>query len=226
MKDLLKERTHKTESQMIFIPQVCEKVYEQEIIDDHLVKKYHDSFNLVFTGNISPAQSFETVIACAKKLQEDEIHDLCWVIVGDGMSRTWLENLVKQENLNDCFYFEGFVPVNDIPKYTNIADAFFGCLSKSSFLDCTIPAKVFSYFAAGKPLRLAMDGEIQDIVRQANVGFVSNAEDSEGFYQNVKLLYYMSKKQRAEIGKNAKQYHFQHFERNKNFAKMMEFIES
>ncbi|MCF0143175.1 MAG: glycosyltransferase, partial [Parasporobacterium sp.] len=44
------------------IPQCPEKLYETPIVDHTLLDKYAGSFNIVFTGNVSPAQSFETVI--------------------------------------------------------------------------------------------------------------------------------------------------------------------
>jgi len=226
LRTLLIDRIGKDESKVTYIPQFCEKMFEESCEDEELVKKFSDTFNLVFTGNISPAQSFETVIGAAKILKEKGIRDLKWIIVGDGMSRIWLENEVKKEELSDCFTFIGHVPMEDIPKYTHIADVLFACLAKSEMLDCTLPAKVFSYYAAGKPVLLSMEGEIQQIVRESNAGYIVDPGDPAAFADAVIELYITSCDNRSAMGAAAKDYYFKHFERDMNMERLIEFIES
>ena len=48
----------------------CEKIYEKDITDKKLKKRFSKGFNAVFTGNISPAQSFETILTAAKILKK------------------------------------------------------------------------------------------------------------------------------------------------------------
>jgi len=221
---LLKERTEKDDSKITYIPHFCEKLYETEIVDPALKIKFSNSFNLVFTGNISPAQSFETVISAAKILKNEAIKNINWIIVGDGMSRTWLENEVKKENLNDCFIFIGQVPMTEIPKYTHIADVLFACLAKAEFMDCALPGKVLSYYAAGKPLVLSMDGEVQQIVKSSKAGYAIDSEDYTGLADAILKLYRASKEERKLMGENAKAYYFQNFERNINMGKLLKFM--
>jgi len=224
LREILIDRIGKDESKVIYIPQFCEKIFEAQLVDEVLTNRFSGTFNMVFTGNLSPAQSFETVIAAAKKLKSKGYDDIKWIIVGDGMSRTWLEGDVEKENLSGVFEFIGRVPMEDIPKYTHIADGLFACLSKTELLDCTLPAKVFSYYAAGRPLVLAMDGEIQQIVQESGAGYIVDAEDSDGLANAVVKLYEASEKEREVMGKSAKKYYFEHFERDKNMAKLIEFV--
>ena len=224
MKSILLEITGFDEDRIAFIPQCCEKLYEQNIADEELEKRFLGKFNIVFTGNISPAQSFETIIESAKLLVEDKISDFCFIIVGDGMSFKWLKETVHNENLDDYFSFEGYRPITDIPKYTNIANGLLACLKKSDLLDCTIPAKVMSYFAAGKPILLSMDGEAQSIVNAFRCGFATEAENAFALYQSIKCLYSMSESEHREMGNRAREYHFANFERNINLQKMINFI--
>ena len=226
LRPLLIERTGKDENKVTYIPQFCEKVFESSILDEELASRFSNTFNLIFTGNISPAQSFETVISAAKTVKDKGFKDIKWIIVGDGMSRGRLEDEVNKADLSDCFVLIGRVPIEDIPKYTHIADGLFACLSKTELLDCTIPAKVFSYYAAGRPLLLAMDGEIQQIVRESGAGYIVDAEDPDGLAEVVVKLYGASDEERASMGEAAKDYYFKHFERNMNMNKLIEFIES
>ncbi len=225
MKSLLIAATNLPEEKIIVIPQVCEKIYEKDIQDKTLSSRFKENFNIVFTGNISPAQSFETIVDAAKKLKISGIKDINWIIVGDGMYRGWLEDRVKKAGLSDCFYFEGMKPITDIPKYTTVADMLIGCLVKSDLLEATIPAKVMSYIAAGRPIVLAMDGEVQDLInKKIKCGYAGPTNDVDKLVNNIKKVRSMSKIDRAKMGKRAKNYHFKHFERNMNHKKLYNFV--
>lgn len=225
MKDQLVEVTGINPKKIIVIPQVCEKIYETDIHDKKLAARFKDGFNILFTGSITPAQSFETIIAAAKKLRSDGIKDINWIIVGDGMSRKWLENEIKKNDLSESFIFEGQHPIEDMPRYSGIADALIGCLVKSDLLEATIPAKVMSYIASGKPIVLAMDGEVQTLINDTiKCGYAGETGNSQMLADNIKRLYGLSSSERAKMGKRAREYHFKHFERNLVLGKLYTFI--
>jgi glycosyltransferase involved in cell wall biosynthesis len=224
MKEQMHEITALPDDKIVFVPQCCEKFYEEDVYDEELSERFGGGFNIVFAGNISPAQSFETVIDAAKRLKLDGIDDINWIIVGDGMSRSWLEDAVAAAGLQDSFFFEGFKPVRDIPRYHTIADALIACLVKSDLLDCTIPAKVMSYFAAGRPMLLAMDGEAQRLANETGCGFACDSNDSTSLYENIKKLYDLPKEERERMGERGREYHFEHFERNANLTRLHDFI--
>lgn len=220
---ILKERTGKPDECFCCIPQCCEKIYENNIYDESLNRRFGGSFNLVFTGNISPAQDFPLIIDAAQRLNELGF-DINWIIVGDGMSKKETEKEISERGLSGIFFFEGFKPVEEIPKYTYIASGLVACLVQSSLLDCTIPAKVMSYIASGKPMILAMDGEAQNIVNNNNCGFASDSGDVEAFVNNIAKLYSMTEADRAAMGRNGKELHNRYFERNANLKKMLDFV--
>lgn len=225
MKDQISKITIKNKTKVIVIPQACEKIYETNIIDKDLAKRFKDGFNIVFTGNISPAQSFETILDAAKLLKNDKINDINWIIVGDGMSRKWLESEVEKSGLSKNFFFEGQKPISDMPKYTGIADTLIGCLVKSEMLEATVPAKVYSYIASGKPIALAMDGEVQTLINDTiKCGFAGPAGDADTLYKNIKKLHSLTKSDRDKMGQNARKYHFANLERNLILGRLYDFI--
>lgn len=225
MKGRIVEVTHVAKDKIILLPQACEKIYETDIHDKALAKKFNKGFNIVFTGNISPAQSFDTVITAAKQLHSEGISDINWIIVGDGMTKKWLESEVKKAGLEKSFFFEGLKPVEDIPRYTGIADALLGCLVKSELLEATIPAKVTSYLASGKPMVLAMDGEARKLVNEkAKCGYAGPTGDADALAKNIKKLYNLSPKERKKMGDRGRAYHFKHFERNLILNKFYKFL--
>ncbi len=224
MKTRLIDITNISEDKILVLPQISDKLYEVDVFDEELSKRFGNGFNIVFAGNISPAQDFETVITVAQRLEVDGIRDINWIIVGDGMSRKWLEAEVAAKGLAGSFSFEGFKPPREIPKYHTVADALLACLVKSDLLDATIPAKVMSYFAAGRPMLLAMDGEAQRLVNSIGCGFAGGSSDADALYRNIKALYSLPKEDRELMGKKARDYHFKHFERNMNMEKLRNFI--
>lgn len=224
MREKLITVTGKSSDKVVVIPQAAEKIYESEVHDKVLKKRFEKSFNILFTGNISPAQSFDTIIGAAKILKAQGLDNFKWIIVGDGMSRKWLEAEVAKNDLVDIFVFEGQHPVTDIPKYTAIANVLVGCLSKSDLLEATIPAKVYSYIAAGKPIVLAMDGEAQQLINDIRCGFAGPTEDSKALAQNISKIYRLTKPERDVMGKRAQSYHFKNLERNLTLDKLFDFL--
>ena len=224
MKKYFMEKLNRTEDAVTFIPQCPEKLYEQRIEDEELKRRFGSCFNIVYTGNISPAQDIDTIVSAAKKCAEAGMQDVRFLIVGDGMSRTYFEEQVMKNGLSNFFCFEGLHPMADIPKYTGIADALLGTLKSEGLEDFSIPAKVMSYLAAGRPLLLAMEGEPESIVKEADCGFASKPGDFEGLFENICKLYNMTKMDRAILGENAFHYQQEHFERDRNIEKMLEVI--
>jgi colanic acid biosynthesis glycosyl transferase WcaI len=225
MKVKLIATTGVSPDKIIVLPQACEKIYEDDVYDKELAKRFEGGFNAVFTGNISPAQSFDTIVSAAKSLKAEGLDNIRWIIVGDGMSRKGLEHEVKKSGLAGSFHFEGFHPVEDMPKFTGIADVLIGCLVKSDLLEATIPAKVMSYIASGKPMVLSMDGEVKTLINDTiQCGFVGETENADELAANIWRIYNLSSKDRSQMGKRARNYHFRHFERNLILNKLYAFM--
>ncbi|TNB71612.1 glycosyltransferase family 4 protein [Arthrobacter sp. BB-1] len=225
MRSKIKSITGLPDDKISIVPQACEKLYEVEVHDDELARHLGDGFKLVFTGNISPAQSFDTIIDAAQELKNEGLTNISWVIVGDGMSRAGLEEEVGRRGLGDIFKFEGHHPVGDIPKYTTLADVLVACLVKSDLLEATIPAKVMSYIASGRPLALAMDGEVGRLVMDdAQCGFVGPAGDAAALAGNIRKLYHMTPEERRDLGSRGRAYHFTKLERSIVLDRLTKFI--
>ncbi len=222
-KEILQERTGKSDDKFLIMPQCCEKFYENPIEDKHLQERFGNGFHILFAGNISPAQDFPVMAEAARLLRERGVK-ADWIIVGDGMSRAEAEAAVKERGLEDIFFFEGFKPAEEIPKYTAIASVLVACLAKSPLLDCTIPAKVMSYIAAGKPVVLAMDGEAQRTVNENACGFATESGNAALLADSLQRLAEMSEAERQKIGDNAKKLHYKSFERDSNLKRLVTFL--
>ena len=217
------QRTGMPPQKIAVIPQYCEDFYAVPQPDAALQAQFGGRFNLVFTGTFTPAQSLETVITAVQDARSRGADMLHLLLVGDGMSRAALEAKVKELHAEDAVTFYGSVPATDIPKFTALADALIVCLSDSPDLGLTVPAKVASYMAAGKPVLASMDGAGNAAVASAG-GLSSPACDATALADNLLALTRMGAAQRAAMGQSAKEYYLAHYRRSELLRKLEHFI--
>lgn len=217
------QRTGMPPQKIAVIPQYCEDFYAVPQPDAALQAQFGGRFNLVFTGTFTPAQSLETVITAVQDARSRGADMLHLLLVGDGMSRAALETKVKELHAEDAVTFYGSVPATDIPKFTALADALIVCLSDSPDLGLTVPAKVASYMAAGKPVLASMDGAGNAAVAAAG-GLSSPACDAAALADNLLALTLMDAAQRAAMGQSAKEYYLAHYRRSELLRKLEHFI--
>lgn len=217
------QRTGMPPQKVAVIPQYCEDFYAVPQPDAALQAQFGGRFNLVFTGTFTPAQSLETVITAVQDARSRGADMLHLLLVGDGMSRAALEAKVKELHAEDAVTFYGSVPATDISKFTALADALIVCLSDSPDLGLTVPAKVASYMAAGKPVLASMDGAGNAAVAAAG-GLSSPACDAAALADNLLALTRMDAAQRAAMGQSAKEYYLAHYRRSELLRKLEHFI--
>ncbi|KAB7639887.1 glycosyltransferase family 4 protein [Bacillus sp. B3-WWTP-C-10-D-3] len=165
--------------------------------------KNSDVFDLVFAGNIGEMQSVETIIYAANELKKYE--NVKFHIVGDGSSREKCETLAQRLELNNVIFY-GQHPITEMPKFYEMADAFLVTLKENKAISYTLPNKVQSYMAAGKPIIGAIDGETQVVIKEAKCGLCSSAEDYEELADNIRL-FVKEKEKHYLYSQNARNYY-------------------
>lgn len=218
------QRTGKPKSAVAAIPQYCEDFYAVPQRDAGLEARFSGRFNLVFTGTFTPAQSLDMVLRAvlqARSMGADKLHLL---LVGDGMSRESLQDLAQELNAGDAVTFFGSVPAKEVPKFTALADALLISLSDSPDLGLTVPGKLASYMAAGKPILASMNGAGFAAVQQSGGGLASPACDQQALAENMVKLYTMDSARRAALGTKAKEYYLAHYRRAELLRRLETFI--
>lgn len=168
-------------------------------------------FKIVFAGNIGSAQSFETILGAADQLRE--IADLNWVIIGDGLMRDSVAASVKELGLDDRIHLLGQRPPEEMPGCFAHADVLLVTLRPDPVFALTIPSKIQSYLACGKPIIASMDGAGAEVIRESGAGEVSAAGDADGLARAVVKLHRMSAVERESRGALGRKYYEQNFER-------------
>lgn len=104
---------------------------------------------------------------------------LRWHIVGDGSELGNLKAIVREKRLDNVI-FHGRKPPEEMPAYYAQADAMLVTLTADKFISLTLPGKVQTYMAAGKPIIGAAIGEIPQVIEAAQCGWCAGAEDAAG----------------------------------------------
>ena len=82
----------------------------------------------------------------------------------------------------------------------------------------TLPRKVTTYMAAGKPILAALSGETKRVIDDAKCGFCCDIEDADGLAQIAAQFAEMSGTDR--LGNNAKAYYERNFTKKLFFDKL------
>jgi glycosyltransferase involved in cell wall biosynthesis len=169
----------------------------------------NDTFDLVFAGNIGPAQSVERIVEAANLLKDQK--DVVFHIVGDGLSRSACEQMAKDYALDNVIFY-GYHDVSEMPEYYKLADAFLITMVDNEVVNSTLPAKVQSYMMAGKPIVGAINGEVKDVIKEADCGLCCDSLD----HKTLAELILQMKDDEAkceEYAHNAFKYYEEHFEK-------------
>ena len=218
------ERTDKPKSAVAAIPQYCEDFYAVPQHDAALEERFAGRFNLVFTGTFTPAQSLDMVLRAVLEARAAGAENLHLLLVGDGMSQESLQTLAQELHAEDAVTFYGSVPAKEVPKFTALADALLISLSDSPDLGLTVPGKLASYMAAGKPILASMNGAGFAAVQQSGGGLVSPACDQHALAENMLRLTTMTETDRAALGAKAKEYYLAHYRRAELLRRLETFI--
>ena len=163
---------------------------------------------LVFAGNIGRVQSVETMLRAAAILQNEPIR---WHILGNGANYEGCLCLAKELKLDEKVILYGRRPIAEMPKFFAMADALLVSMREEEYVTCTLPGKVQSYMAAGKPILGSIGGEAEDVISEAQCGLCAKSDDPEAFAEIV--LAFIADKRRARMGGNAKRYYQEHFDK-------------
>lgn len=182
------------------LPQYAEDLFIRNKKDDNdeQAKKDSTTYHFVFAGNIGDLQSVETIVKAANELRNQV--NIIFHIVGDGSKLKKCKQLSRKLKLYNIVFW-GRRPVSEMPYFYGMADAMLITLKNNKKLAYTLPGKIQSYMAAGKPIIGAINGETQRSIEAARCGFCCPAEDYRGLAKLV--LGFIDRVDKEEMANNA-----------------------
>lgn len=200
---------------MEYLPQ-----YAEELFKPCSVSERGSTTNILFAGNIGVMQGLNTVVNAAVMLVNDNvmIH-----IVGDGTELEHLKSMARELNLKNIT-FHGRHDVSEMPAYYAKADAMLVTLLANPAISLTLPGKVQSYMAAGKPIIGAINGEAQRVIQDAQCGYCGPAGDAKQLAENIRRFVQEDKSETQ--GRNARTYYEAHFTKRHFMQHLTDVIDS
>ena len=175
----------------------------------------------MFAGNVGAAQGVDTIIRAAALTKE--IPNLHWHIVGGGSELAHIRALAEDLHADNVI-FHGRQPVEKMPEYYAMADAMLVTMKENPVISYTLPGKVQTYMAAGKPIVASADGETADVIRASGCGFVSPAGNEKMLVDNVLRL--MEEKRFEALGAAALAYCERTFSKDKVMRDLITALEA
>jgi glycosyltransferase involved in cell wall biosynthesis len=197
-----------------FFPQWAEPIFRPVEKKCELLPKIipKESFKIMFAGNIGEAQDFPAILNAAKLLKsEKNIH---WIIIGNGRRAEWVKNQIIEYGLQDYVHMLGLHPIEKMPDYYALADAMLFSLKDEYIFSITIPAKVQSYLACGKPILAMVNGEAANVINDNNAGYTCVAGDYNTLAYNVIKMSELENSDLEKLSANSLQCYKNKFERD------------
>jgi glycosyltransferase involved in cell wall biosynthesis len=138
--------------------------------------------------------------------------DITWVVLGDGRRSDWVRTEIQRRGLRNV-HLLGRHPLESMPAFFSQADVLLVTLRRDPVFALTIPGKLQSYLAFGKPVVAALDGEGARVVRESGAGIACPASDPVALAQAARDLYALPENARSALGECGRRYFAEHFER-------------
>ncbi len=199
-----------------YLPQYAESIFE----DSDYETEDNDVIDLMFAGNIGKAQSVDTIIRAATLLKDNPKYK--FHIVGSGSE---LDNVKKlaDELKTDNVIFYGQRPLSEMPELYKVADAMLVTLEDKPYANMTIPGKVQSYMAAGKPIIGAINGSCNNFIVNNQIGYAV----SSGDYQSLAdLIIKLNETELKQIGNKSKEVYLRKYSKDKFISKLLDELKS
>lgn len=158
-------------------------------------------FVVLFAGNMGFSQGLDIVLDAAAQVEGTP--EIQFLMVGNGAGREAAEEHLAKLGIGNVRFLP-FQPHDDLPDMYGSADV---CLIplRRGFTTESVPCKLFSIMAAGKPAIASVDegSETWSLLQRAQCGLCVEPEDATSLAKAV-LQYHQDEKARSEAGRKAR----------------------
>ncbi len=169
----------------------------------------NDKFVALYAGAHGMSNDLGVVLGAAERLQD--MPKVQIVLLGDGKEKAGLQARADEMKLRNVSFIPS-VPKSEMADALAAADACIAILKPIEWYKTTYPNKVFDYMAAGRPVALAIDGVIREVVDGAGCGIFAQPGDAVALADIIRTLATDSEKSRS-MGLMGRKYVEKHFDR-------------
>ena len=180
-----------------------------------------EKFIALYAGAHGMSNDLDILLDTAEKLSD--CPEIAIVLLGDGKEKQRLVKRASRMGLENV-HFVSSVPKGEMTEALAAADACIAILKPIEMYKTVFPNKVFDYMAAGRPVILAIDGVIREVVESAQGGIIVPPGDAESLSDAIRQLA-RDPQNRQILGQNGRSYIEIHFDRTVVAEKLNTLIE-
>lgn len=176
----------------------------------------------LYAGAHGMSNDLNILLDAAERLMDRP--DIQIVLLGDGKEKPALQARAVEKGLLNVSFLKP-LPKTDMPQALAAADACIAILRPVELYKTVYPNKVFDYMAAGRPVILAIDGVIRQVVEIAGAGIAVPPGDAESLAQAIRELA-DNPQTGKQMGLNGRSYVEEHFDRAVLAGRLLAVMES
>lgn len=163
-----------------------------------------DAFVLLYAGNLGYTQGLDTLLeACARLRDLPGFHCL---VAGSGTAEEELKDLAASLSLRNLTFL-GRRPPAEMGMLMSIGDLHLVSLNEHPLASMTMPSKLLSTLASGRPVLAVATGETARIVREAEAGWTVAPGDCDGLVDALRHAHSVGREGTDRLGAAGRQYY-------------------
>jgi glycosyltransferase involved in cell wall biosynthesis len=169
------------------------------------LSQYKHKTKILTVGPLTKKKKFDRIIFVLEFLKNlMDLNQICWIIAGSGQEYYYLQELIKNNHLEDIIKLTGFLNDRELGYLYFTSDIYFhpGGIPNDQFSGYSTSILEAGYTSL--PTVSAMGAAIDDIIQNNVTGFIFRYDDYEGMAYKIKELVNDSKLRR-KIGQLAEQ---------------------
>jgi len=183
-----------------------------------------DKFVVLYAGAHGMSNDLSLALEAAKLLQNTPAAvEVVITFLGDGKEKPALQKQATDMGLTNVLFLPP-VPKAEMAAALAGADACLAILKPIEEYKTTYPNKVFDYMAAGRPVVLAIDGVIRQVVEAAHCGVFAQPGDPASLARAIRQLA-ADKTASRQMGLAGRKYLEQYFSRSAEAEKLAGIME-
>lgn len=134
-----------------------------------------DDFLFMYAGNHGAAQDLSTLVEAFALLANEGSH-IHVAMVGDGIEKQRLLRTAQERSLTHVHFIDA-LPIDAMAGVVAAADAHVVSLADQALFHITMPSKIQSLLASGKPILVSAPGDAAQVVVEAGAGMAAPPND-------------------------------------------------
>lgn len=193
---------------LIYFPNWCDDILALPLKETVVLP---DGFKVMMAGSINSGIGPDSVVKLLEELRDER--DFWFVFVGGGTKEQQLRDAIAEKRLTNVV-MTGRLPFEQMPALYAQSDAMIMTLKKTDkpHLKATVPARLQSYMAAGKPILAMVDGCSQDVIKAADCGYCVDAEDYKAMAEKIRKMKSLAEDELNRLGNNSRQFYERHYQ--------------